>query len=240
MIKCIVVEDQPPAQRLLKKYIAEVDDLHLLGIFGDAMSAMEFMSGNNVDLIFLDVHLPKLSGLDFMSILSPRPYVVLTTAFPEYALQGYEMDVVDYLLKPFTFERFYKSVLKVERLMQKMPDSYNAAMQPGESVVVKEGHHYSRVNTNDIIYLKSDGDYTYVVTTERKYMTLNSLKYWLGELPKGKFCQVHRSFVVNFQHVQKATFSQVTVNNICIPVGRVFKSNFMSSYSNKTQSSVPV
>jgi DNA-binding LytR/AlgR family response regulator len=114
MMHCIIIEDQPPAQRVLKKFIADMGQMELLGTFTDALQALEFLKANRVDLIFLDIHLPKISGIDFLKTLQTRPHVILTTAFPDYALESYEYDVVDYLLKPFSFERFVQAVAKVQ------------------------------------------------------------------------------------------------------------------------------
>jgi response regulator of citrate/malate metabolism len=114
MIRCIIIEDQPPAQRVLKKYISDIGNIVLNGTFADALQAMEFLKTSDIDLIFLDIHLPKISGIDFLKMLSTKPYVILTTAFPDYALESYEYDVTDYLLKPFSFERFVQAVSKVK------------------------------------------------------------------------------------------------------------------------------
>lgn len=238
MINCIIVEDQPPAQRLLKKYISETNDLELCGIFSDAVSAMNFLNKISVDLIFLDIHLPKISGLNFISILSPRPLVVLTTAFPQYALESYELDVVDYLLKPFTFERFFKAILKVRKQLGQT-DSSSHSPQDKDVILVKEGYSYFRVKISEIIYLKSDSDYTFIVTPNKKHMTLNPLKYWLEQLPDNKFHQVHRSYAVNINKIEKVTGNTVelTENAFKIPIGRVFKKKFMEIYLNKKNQS---
>lgn len=230
MISCIIVEDQAPAQRLLKKYISDVKGLDLRGVFGDALEAIEFLSSNTVDLIFLDIHLPKLSGLDFMSILSPKPMVVLTTAFSDYALQGYELDVVDYLLKPFTFERFYKAVLKVERLNNKKGVRVADISPVEETIVVKVGRNYLKVNINDVVYMKSEGDYTHIITLEKKYLTLNPLKYWMENLSSKRFCQVHRSFLVNLEHITEVAGNVIYVFDVEIPIGRVYKKHFVDCY----------
>jgi DNA-binding LytR/AlgR family response regulator len=231
MINCIIVEDQPPAQRLLKKYISETDGLELCGIFSDALSAMNFLNKISVDLIFLDIHLPKISGLNFISILSPRPLVVLTTAFPQYALESYELDVVDYLLKPFTFDRFFKAILKVRKLLGQTSSPAQNPQDAGD-ILIKEGYSYFRVKISAIIYLKSDGDYTFIVTSGKKYMTLNPLKYWLEQLPDNKFYQIHRSYVVNINCIEKVTgnFVELNENELKIPIGRVFKKEFMEIY----------
>lgn len=232
MITCIIIEDQPPAQRLLKKYISDTNDLELCGTFSDALSALDFLKKISVDLIFLDIHLPKISGLNFINILSPCPLVVLTTAFPQYALESYELDVVDYLLKPFSFDRFYKSIIKVQKLLGKT-SSQTLADKESTSILIKEGYSYFRVKIGDIYYIKSDGDYTFIVTPQKKYMTLNSLKYWLQKFPNNKFHQIHRSYAVNIDFIEKVTSNMVYINNKQLPIGRVFKKDFMMFYSNR-------
>lgn len=231
MITCIIVEDQPPAQRLLKKYISDTNDLELCGTFGDALAAMDFLQKISVDLIFLDVHLPKISGLNFISILSPRPLVVLTTAFPQYALESYERDVVDYLLKPFSFERFYKAILKVQRMLGKISTTEPTQQSGNNSILIKEGYDYFKITINDIIYIKSDGDYTFVITTEKRHMTLNPLKYWIQQLPENNFYQIHRSYIVNLSRITKITGNTAIVNEQKLPIGRVFKKDFMERYT---------
>ncbi len=171
--------------------------------------------------------------MDFLSALSPRPYVILATAFSDYAVQGYELDVIDYLLKPFTFERFYKAVLKVQRMISKAGAvSSDGRIQQPETIVVKEGYKYSRVNIGDIIYVKSDGDYSYVVVQEKRYVTLSSLKSWCDELPSHQFCQIHRSFLVNMKKVHEVAGNIVFIEDLQIPIGRVFKKNFVKRYLN--------
>jgi len=230
MITCIIVEDQAPAQRLLKKYISETNELELCGIFCDALSAMDFLKKISIDLIFLDVHLPKISGLNFIGLLSPRPLIVLTTAFAQYALESYELDVADYLLKPFTFERFFKAVLKVQR---QLGQKENTSQEEQSSILIKEGYNYFRVKINDIMYIKSDGDYSIIVTQEKKYMALNPLKHWLEKLPGENFQQIHRSYIVNINYIEIVSGNFVEMVAIKLPIGRVFKNNFMKIYMRK-------
>lgn len=160
MISCIIIEDQPPAQRILKKYIGDVNKLALKGTFGDALAALEFLKTNPVDLLFLDIHLPKLSGIDFLKILSPKPKVILTTAFPDYALQGYELDVVDYLLKPFSFERFFKAVSKVIYQEEKtIPPVNQRSLErnstASEFMFIKTGTDFQKIEIATIQFIKS-------------------------------------------------------------------------------------
>ncbi len=173
MICCIIIEDQPPAQRVLKKYISDADNVELKDTFADALQAMEFLKTSNIDLIFLDIHLPKISGIDFLKMLSQKPHVILTTAFPDYALESYEYDVTDYLLKPFSFERFVQAVSKVNLTPSLKLDiaKANRADSRSDVIFIKSGYELIKINVSDIRFIHSDADYTEVFTSEKKYLS---------------------------------------------------------------------
>ncbi|MGJ5641471.1 LytR/AlgR family response regulator transcription factor [Formosa sp. S-31] len=234
---CIIVEDQPPAQRLLQKYIADLGTLKLLGTFSDALEAMQFLQENHVELIFLDIHLPKLSGLNFLKTLETKPNVILTTAFSEYALESYEYSVVDYLLKPFSFERFVKAVLKVP----KKEGSKTAQVPIGEpdvnrkkgEVFIKSGHEHVRLEIDSIFYIKSDADYTELYLEKTKYLTYDSLRYWADTLKPHSFIRVHKSYVVNLSKIKKISGNLIVLSNDAkIPLGRSYKDDFMDEVLN--------
>ena len=230
MISCIIIEDQKPARKILQKYIGDVEMLELKGSFKNAISALDFLKGNSVDLLFLDIHLPKLSGIDFLSVLPQKPHVILTTAFPDYALKGYELDVVDYLLKPFSFERFLKAVLKVERLSNNADKQDTTQNKKAESILVKVGYDQVKITVDKITHIKSDGDYTYIYCDGKKYYVSYPLKHWLGNLPKNQFVQVHRSFIVNLFEIQKVSSNTIEIQGNIIPLGRVYKKDFQMIY----------
>ena len=172
-MRCIIIEDQPPAQRILKKYIGDYGSLELVGTFTDALQALDFLKTNDVDLIFLDIHLPKLSGIDFLKTLDNPPAVILTTAFPDFALESYDLNVVDYLLKPFSFLRFIKAVNKAEE-RKNVESSANATLEP---IFIKSGHEYIKVEIDKILFINSDRDYTELQTVTDKFLSSESLKY---------------------------------------------------------------
>ena len=235
MISCIIIEDQPPAQRILKKYIGDVNQLDLKGTFGDALAALEFLKNNPVDLLFLDIHLPKLSGIDFLKMLSPKPNVILTTAFPDYALQGYELDVVDYLLKPFSFERFFKAVSKViyekEKLISPInPSTNETSTKTPEFIFIKAGTDFQKIEIAAIQFIKSIGDYTQVFTKSGKHLVSHPLKYWLERLPTKHFCQIHKSCLINVRHIDKVSGNVVYLGMEQLPIGRTFKERFFKNY----------
>ena len=228
MISCIVIEDQMPARKILQKYIGDLEVLELRGMFSNALDAIDYLRDNKVDLLFLDIHLPKISGIDFLAVLQDKPFVILTTAFPDYALQGYELDVVDYLLKPFSFERFLKAVLKVERHMNKI--SVSTENKKPESILVKIGYGMVRIQLKEVTYIQADGDYTTIFCKRKKYHVSYPLKHWIDTLPRNQFIQVHRSFVINVQEVDKATASTIEIDKTEIPIGRVYKKEFQELY----------
>lgn len=228
MISCIVIEDQMPARKILQKYIGDVDALVLKGMFTNALDALDYLRDNPVDLMFLDIHLPKLSGIDFLAVLPQKHYVILTTAFPDYALQGYELDVVDYLLKPFSFERFLKAILKVERLKDTTITTFEN--KKPESILVKVGYEQIKIKLDEITYIHADGDYTYIFCKDKKYHASYSLKHWTDSLPSSSFSQVHRSYIVNIQLVNKISSNHIEINKIEIPLGRVYKKEFQEAF----------
>lgn len=225
MVSCIVIEDQPLAQRMLNKYIAQTAHLVLKATFTDALRAADFLKTQAVDLIFLDIHLPKMSGLDFLRSNPDHPKVILTTAFPEYALESYQFNVVDYLLKPFAYERFAQAIAKLESMLQ--VEKENALPN---KVIIKSGHDFIQVPTTAIVYIKSDADYTEVFTDNKTYLSKESLKDWLTELDPGVFCQIHKSYIINMDHFKKISGNTVYLKDFNLPIGRVYKKNLVSKY----------
>lgn len=232
---CIIIEDQPPAQRILQKYIRDIGNLELKATFADALTALKFLKQTPVDLIFLDIHLPKISGIDFLKILSPKPKVILTTAFSDYALQGYELDVTDYLLKPFSFERFVKAVSKVvypsdQKIAPSSTISVTTPFLKEQFMFIKAGKDYQKIDLSAIQFIKSNGDYTQVFMTKGKHLVSQPLKYWIDKLDSNLFCQIHKSYVVSIHHISKVTGNQVVIGDNLLPIGRTYREGFINGY----------
>ncbi|WP_299180063.1 LytTR family DNA-binding domain-containing protein [uncultured Aquimarina sp.] len=224
-MNCIIVEDQLPAQRILKKYIEDMGTLKLMGTFTDAIEAMQLMKSTKVDVIFLDIHLPKISGIDFLKTLSNPPQVILTTAFSDYALESYEFDVVDYLLKPFSFQRFIKAVSKVKSKKQEF--SLDTNTEEITEVYAKIGFDHVRILIADITYIISDTDYTEIHLKDKKLVSSETLRYWEELLPPKKFMRVHKSYIINTSKIEKFSGNQIyLIGQKIIPLGRAYKSNF--------------
>lgn len=231
-MKCIIVEDQPPAQRILQKYIEEMDSLELKGTFSDALKAMEFLKTQPIDLLFLDIHLPKLSGIEFLKTMSNPPSVILTTAFSEYALESYEFNVIDYLLKPFSFQRFLKAVTKVAELKKQPVSSIEkpAVDTPKTEIYIKSGYEHIKINVETIRNISADSDYTQIVTDDKTLLSSEPLRFWLDTLPSTWFYRIHKSHIVNTRKIAKIVGNQVyLIGGEKLPIGRAYKEGFMNT-----------
>ncbi len=231
-MKCVIIEDQPPAQRILQKYISEVGYLELKAVFSNGIDALSYLNSNPVDLLFLDIHLPKISGIDFLKTLENKPSVILTTAFSEYALESYDYGVKDYLLKPFSFERFVKALAKVPLPVTNAPKSeaVDLPMEKRKELFVKSGYEHVRIEVNQVIYIKSDGDYTEIILPQKKLLSSESLRYWQEHLPNKDFTRIHKSFIVNISKIEKIVGNQIILNGAHkIPIGRAYKEDFIKS-----------
>lgn len=226
MLKCIIVEDQPPAQRILKKFINEYSNLKLLGTFPDAISAEKYLQSHEPDLIFLDIDLPEVSGLDFLKKLPNHPLVVMTTAFQHYALESYEYNVIDYLLKPFSAERFNQAISKLSSLRQSLHVKKQNS-KAKKTIIVKSGAEIINMPIAEVIYIKSDGDYTEIHHNGSKKLSSQTLKQWMETLGE-PFCQIHKSYIINIQHFKKVHQNKVHLSDhSIIPIGRAYKKTFI-------------
>ena len=230
-MKCIIVEDQAPAQRILKKYISDYPALELVGTFSDALSAIAFLRGQEVELIFLDIHLPQISGMEFLKMLPRAPHVILTTAFPDYALESYEFAVVDYLLKPFSFQRFVQAVSKIPAPVK---SSSSAAAPPKEPtdpgiLFVKSGHTYFRLKLAEVIFIQSADDYTEIFTADQnKILASESLQHWESTLPEHLFRRIHKSYLIHTERIEKIANNHVFLEQgHKVPIGRSYKEEFL-------------
>lgn len=229
---CIIIEDQPPAQRILQKYINDIGSLELKATFSNALEAITFLQNHTIDLIFLDIHLPKISGLDFLKTLKHSPQIILTTAFSDYALESYEFNVVDYLLKPFSFQRFVQAVTKSNGLVTTPVTASPSETSSKSEFFIKSGYDIFKVHAQDILFIKSDADYSEIVTNSKTYLSTDSLKNWLLKLGN-EFCQVHKSYIVNTSHLQKISSNQIYLNDQhVIPIGRAYKEHFTKTFLN--------
>jgi len=195
-IKCIVIEDEPAAREILQRNISQCPDLEWCGSFEDPFSAQTFLDKNTVDLMFLDINLPGMSGISFLRTLINPPLVIITTAYPQYAVDGFDLEVVDFLLKPFSFERFYKSVNKAKQ--QLIPKS---GKELSRKITVKADKRIYQIDLDELLYVEACGDYTTVCSTDKKLITHETLKSWEEKLKGYSFQKIHRSIIINLQKI---------------------------------------
>ena len=223
LYNCMIVEDEPLAAEVLQDYVLQVPFLNLKGICTDALFAMELLQKEKIDLIFLDIHLPKLKGLDFLKTLKDPPQVIITTAYHEYALKGYEYNVLDYLLKPIEFNRFLMAVNKLPVSLSPEPATNEFNNPVREYLFFNVSKKKVRIFFDEILYIESLKEYVRVVTKEKTIIT----KFQLGQveelLSKNNFLRIHRSFIVAKDKVDAFTATDVEINNKQIPIGRSYK-----------------
>jgi two-component system, LytTR family, response regulator len=230
-LNCVIIEDEPLARNLLAEYVKKVPSLHLLEAFSNPLAAMETLRTANIDILFLDVQMPEITGISLLKILKKRPLVVLTTAYSQYALEGYELDVADYLLKPITFERFLKAVDKVtQRLESTTPIVQHLPAEQSTSspafIFVKDGTKLVKVKLDEILYIEGLKDYVTIHTTNQKVVTLQRLKILEEQLPSDKFIRIHNSYIVSLNAIEVIQKNEVQIKGVVLPVGDTYRKSF--------------
>lgn len=222
-MNCIIIEDEIPAQKLVERYISKLPELRLIAAFQSALEANRFIKNNAVDLVFLDINLPDISGIQYIKTLSNPPRIIMTTAYPEHAAESFELDTIcDYLVKPFSFERFLKAINKVKRDYGAQ-EEISASLIEEESIFINIDKTLHKVKLREILYIESDRNYITLQTNGGKFTLIDSLKNWIEKLPQEDFIQVHKSYIVNCKQIGKITGNVVFLEKDRIPVGRTFK-----------------
>lgn len=230
MIRYLIIDDEHIAHDIIKGYCDMLPAMKLEKNCYDALEALEYLRMKDVELIFLDLNMPKLKGFDFLKTLTNPPRVIVTTAYSEFALEGYELNVVDYLLKPFSFERFLKAVNKAIGPPSKLPTSGNKKekTETVSRIFLKSDKKYIQLILDEIQYIEASGNYTKVVTVSETITTREKFSNVLTTLPDQDFLQVHKSFAVAPHHIKSIEGNQITIGNVKIPIGRLFKLNVNS------------
>lgn len=218
-IKCIIIEDEPLAVKILSDYILKVPFLELQGTFKDAILATDYLRHNNINLIFLDIHLPKLKGMAFLKTLTHPPAVIVTTAYHQYAVEGFNLNVTDYLLKPFDFERFLISVTKV-KTAEGEKQKPNEDHELKDFIFLNVQKKKVKILFSEIVYIESQREYIKIITTKKEYISKMSTHEIEDLLPANLFKRIHRSFIVSISKIQSYTAKIVEVNGVSIPIGR--------------------
>lgn len=224
-MRCIIADDEPVARKILREFIEQVPYLELAGEFRNAMKTEAFLQDNDADLLFLDINMPKVSGLQFLKKNTVRPLVVLTTAYPEYALEGYELDIIDYLLKPIAFTRFMKAVKKANEYISLREKKDHDS--PGTFLFVKSEKRIEKIELADILYIESTGNYVNICTGSKKIMAYLTLKGIESRLPADEFIKVHQSFIIPISKIEFIEGNQIKIKDTVVPIGRNYKDVIM-------------
>lgn len=232
-LSCIAVDDEPLALELIEDYIGKTPSLNLLKSFDNAIDAMEYLKNEKIDLIFLDIQMEELTGIQMLNIIKQKPMVIFTTAYDNFALKGYELDIVDYLLKPISFERFLKAADKAIEKFKLMNMSHIALASDDKKTsgdedyfFVKTEFRLRKVNFEDILYIEGMGDYLRIITNKEKIMTLQNFKKMEEILPPGNFARVHKSYIVSVDKIISIEKSKINIGDISIPISETYKKTF--------------
>ena len=221
-INCIIIEDEPLAAKVLSDYISQVPFLELQGTFKDAILATEYLRDHHPDLIFLDIHLPKLKGMAFLKTLTHPPAVIVTTAYHQYAVEGFNLNVADYLLKPFDFERFLLAVTKV-KVSEARNERANDTAEVKNSIFLNVQKRKVKILFSEIIYVESQREYIKVVTTKNEYISKMGTHEIESLLPANQFRRIHRSFIISLNKIDSYTAEMIEVSGVSIPIGRGYR-----------------
>ncbi len=231
--KCLVIDDEPLARDLMRSHIEKLENFEIVAECGDAMKALQELRNYQVDLMFMDIQMPQITGIEFLKTLKHPPKVIITTAYREYALDGFELDVVDYLLKPITFERFLKSINKYYQISQEekqntVPDA--SAIPAGDAFIyVKENKKVIKLHLCDINYVEGLSEYVQIHTTKKKIITKTSMTNMQAKLPDTGFIRIHKSFIVSMGKIEAFTAHSIDVPGKELPIGRSYKNSVLEA-----------
>lgn len=245
ILKCIAVDDEPLALDIIEDYISKVPFLELVKRTENAIEALQLVQAGGIDLVFLDIQMPDLTGIQFLKIASGKSNYILTTAYSQYALESYDLNVSDYLLKPIAFDRFYKAVEKVRNQMQKEEVAAPIAVEPvvvnaavaaapvQDFIFVKTEHKIQKIQLDDILYIEGLKDYISIFTKNERVITLQNMKKMEETLPKGEFIRVHKSYIVSLDKVESIERSRISITGKIIPIGDTYRDEFFKLIDGK-------
>lgn len=219
MIKAIAIDDEPKAIQVVQHHVSKMDNLELVSCFYNAEDALLFLKQNPVDLLFIDINMPQMSGLEMLKGLKIKPLIIFTTAYSEFAIDSYSFNAIDYLLKPFEFDRFQMAILKVEQRLasQKNTDTF---------FFIKDGFKNIKIEFDTILFVKGSGNYLDIASTEKVYTTRMTFQEIISKLPYSDFIRIHQSFIINIKHIDKIENNHVYINTHNIPIGKRYKEQF--------------
>jgi DNA-binding LytR/AlgR family response regulator len=223
--RCLIIDDEPLAIKLIRTHLGKLDSFEIAGECSNALKAIEFLKKEKIDLMFLDINMPEITGLDFLKSIPDPPYTIITTAYREYAIEGYDLDVVDFLLKPISFERFLKAVNRYCNRTRSSSKSSNFASEPQgkKYIYIQDGKNIFKLLSEDVIYLEGYGEYVKVITTNKTYMVRDSLIEFEHKLSEDNFLRVHKSYIVNLMKVTGFSTIHVLLKSMELPIGRIYR-----------------
>jgi len=231
IMRCIAVDDEPLALEKIAGYISVVPFLTLMGKFGKPMEALDYLHHHEVDLIFLDIQMDLLTGIQLLEVLRKKPFVVVTTAYDQYALKGYELDVTDYLLKPFNFERFLKAVDKVYSLYSERKPTFDFRKENDivceNMLFIKNGYQVEKIDPDEIFFIEGMREYLGIHLQNRKILTLLTFQKLEEKLPPGQFIRIHRSYLVSVSKIQSIRAHSIRIKNVELPIGDHYRPDFL-------------
>lgn len=234
-LTCIIVDDEPPAIRILQKYVEQLPDLECLATAQKSIEALQMVETLKPDILFLDIQMPELTGIQLSTLLKDKVKIVFTTAYAQFALEGFELNVVDYLLKPISFDRFIKSVDKVRNQVQSQIPKEKQNDEDAFFFVKTDGkNRFKKINLNEILYLESVKNYVIIHTADDQIITYNTLKYFEENLPQTQFVKIHKSYLVSVQKIEKTDTYGVWIAERNLPLGNTYKNLFFEKINNKT------
>ena len=218
-LRCVIIDDEPIARKGLKEYIQDASFLQLVGEFDNPLKAADLLVQEKIDLLFLDIQMPRMTGMEFLKTLAHPPMVIFTTAYPQYAVEGFEWNAIDYLLKPFSFERFWKAVTKARTMQEAITQPAPPAEEPGY-FFIKSDNKLIKVLYDDILFVEALQNYVAVYTKGRKYITYITFHSIETQLPTGRFIRTHKSYIVAAAKVESIEGNEITIESYKIPISR--------------------
>lgn len=226
-MKCIIVDDEPLALEILSDYVSKTDSLELIATYTNPIEAFSSIDREKIELVFLDVQMPELTGIQFMKLLGNKAKVVLTTAYSEYALDGYDHNIVDYLLKPISFDRFQKAVQKINELNSPIVEQNNIKENSIiDYIFIKVEHKIIRIDLDDILYIEGLKDYISIYTIKERHLTLMNMKKVEEMLPANRFVRVHKSYIISLEKIKSIEKNRIYISELGIPIGDTYKDEF--------------
>lgn len=230
LTRCLIIDDEPLGIKLIRAHLDKLESFEVAGECKSALNAVEYLRSEKIDLIFLDINMPEISGIDFLKTLSDPPYVIITTAYRDYALDGYDLDVVDFLIKPISFERFLKAINRYCNRTRTSP--LIAGNNSGEAdekkyVYIQDGKNTYKLVYDDIIYFEGYGEYVKVITINKNYLVRDSLAEFEHKLSSDFFVRIHKSYLINIRKILGFNTNNVMLKNIELPIGRVYREKVM-------------